>query len=219
MISSLTGNTFHSLSDHPYIYFLAQTSSQSISRRNSSLPTLPAMDDIDLSKLRHNIHETLLPLQQLISQADTDATVSLLTNNIRECMLQSRIIYQRPRSHRRRNWWWSATLCSLRSRLRNLNKLANILKTPESISACTLLKTECQREIRKTKSISWKRFCTEELNNDPFAALKKLTSSSTKRKIISSITCPDGNITFDPSQILSTLSSAFFQMTLQLIMM
>ena len=177
------------------------------------------MDDIDLSKLRHNIHETLLPLQQLISQADTDATVSLLTNNIRECMLQSRINYQRPRSHRRRNRWWSATLCSLRSRLRNWNKLAYVLKTPESISACTLLKTEYQREIRKAKSISWKRFCTEELN-DPFAALKKLISSTTKRKIISSLTCPDGNITFDPSQILSTFFEyLFFQMTLQLIMM
>ena len=200
---------FNSLSDHPYIFFrIHHTLDRSILRQPSLLG-LPSMADVDIQRLKRNLREALSPVQATYTTPqEIDASINQLTRTIRESVLNSRVCH--PRGPRPRNLWWSASLCSLRSQLRKLTKSAGILGTPASILACSQLKCEYQRAIREAKSRSWKRFCTENLNNNPFLAVRKLMSSTTRRCNISSITCPDNSITTDPARMLSTLASAFF---------
>ena len=45
---------------------------------------------------------------------------------------------------------------------------------PETTNIVQQLNAKYQHEMRKAKAIAWKHFCTEEFNEDPYKAIKKL---------------------------------------------
>jgi len=193
---------FHSLSDHPYIYFTIA------GHHHPSRPIqllIPNIEYVDLGQVSRNLQNSLQPLPNLSSIEAVDASVLHLTTCIRQSLLFGRL----PRNYqRRRNLWWTASLCSLRTRLRRAFKMAGLTRSTKSLHHCAVLKAEYQREIRKAKAASWKRFCTEALNADPFSALRQVSRTNSCPPSIFSMKSPNGSSTTDVSEILSILAEA-----------
>ena len=79
--------------------------------------------------------------------------------------------------------------------------MTGLIRSAESLHHSAVLKAEYQREIRRAKAVSWKRFCTEALNADPFSALRQVSRASSYPPSIFSMKIPSGGSTSDVSQI------------------
>ena len=192
---------FPSLSDHPFIFF-----SIDLPHPARRPPRLPTLSEVDTTALNHNINCFLLPPASLNSCPEVDLAIDHFSSSISQALLMSRYthITSRPRTY-----WWSHSLCALRSKLRAAIKELGRCPILSNLQSVKTLKRIYQREIRLSKNAAWARFFSEEFNKNPFKAINKLKSVNKKLCDIPSIRLRDGSITSDPTNILSTLASAF----------
>ena len=158
-----------SLSYHYYIYFTLNITPKRRKRDPARLPTL--------ENIETNVAEKYLKLnlaskngKQLNSTEEIDDEVNKLTNTIRDALLTS-ITPSKPIN--KKSVWWTKELCGLRHQLRKLQKTSR--KTVFQREIFNKQKSLYQRELTQAKSHSWKQFCKDEFEADPFKALRKIT--------------------------------------------
>ena len=105
--------------------------------------------------------------------------------------------------------WWNLELYQMRQLLRSARKNSRQLGDPRAISLTKLRKAQYQREIRRAKAKSWKEFCSVDLNEDPFKAMKKI-AGKLRGVSLHEIRDADGQLTNSEPRILATLAEKFF---------
>ena len=75
--------------------------------------------------------------------------------------------------------WWSKELWTLRDQLRKAYQQKTNFPSSDSLNKYAAVKSNYQRFLRRSKSESFKNFCSTELNDDIFKSLKKLANIST----------------------------------------
>ena len=104
--------------------------------------------------------------------------------------------------------WWSKELWTLRDQLRKAYQQKTNFPSSDSLNKYAAVKSNYQRFLRKSKSESFKNFCSTELNDDIFKSLKKLANISTA-SCPSAIRVQGATIT-EPFSILSEFGKSFF---------
>lgn len=104
--------------------------------------------------------------------------------------------------------WWNKTLWYARALLRDAYNVKRQNPTDLNVLRYTELKSKYQRLLRRSKDESWKEFCSSDLNDDLFGALKKLAIPSNIQ--IPSALKVDNVILQDPKSILSEFGKSFF---------
>jgi len=101
---------FSSFSRHLFIFFSIDLLPSA--RRSSSLPIL---SEIDVCALNRNLNSSLLPPSFCNYYSEVDFAIDHLSSSISQALLMSKYsnITTRPRTY-----WWSHSLCTLRSKLR-----------------------------------------------------------------------------------------------------
>ena len=64
--------------------------------------------------------------------------------------------------------WWSKELWTLRDQLRKAYQQKTNFPSSDSLNKYAAVKSNYQRFLRKSKSESFKKFCSTELNDDIF---------------------------------------------------
>ena len=193
-----------SLSDHPFIFFSIDVTP---SKKINSPDWMPPLLQIDVLKMKAMLHSMLPPVVTLTNIQEIDTATNNLTDCIRRC---AKSCFIRPTfSLKKKNYWWSNFLCSLRSKLRKSQGQLRKNPTCENENIFKADKAKYQREIRAAKFNSWKLFCEKDLSNDPFKAVKKLNLAQRPRHEISKLRIANEDISSTP-EILKAFAEAFF---------
>ena len=194
-----------SLSDHHYIYFSVNLHP---SYKKSTRLTLPKPDAIDVQLGNTLLKDRLQPPITLNTEDEIEQAIANLTSSLSTAIKDAAKPKEHTQLHRKMPWW-NKDLYRIRQELRKALKLAETTNDPLDLENAASLKTQYQREIRKAKAFSWKKFCTEEINTDPFKAIKKLNHP--KRQLcIPELRTADGRTTTSDSEILNLLAETFF---------
>ena len=146
---------------------------------------------------------------QVHSKEQIETAVEKLTNALRSSINGSSKLPARLPTGKRTPWW-TRELYNLRQQLRQIRRQSHHNPEAETTNIVQQLKAKYQREMRKAKAIAWKRFCTEEFNEDPYKAIKKATGKLQTQKEISMIRTAEGQLTTSETEILTTLAETFF---------
>ena len=177
-------------------------------RKKHIRPKLPDIDNInttvckDLLRRKLGFPRTLTSPHQI--DVDVETMTTALQSSIKDSTLHSTTAPLRTKAP-----WWNHDLYRLRQKLRAARKRLRERADLEDHVLENRLKAQYQREIRKAKATSWKTFCNEELNEDPFKALKKITGKL-RGANISELRTTDGQQTLSEPIILATLATKFF---------
>lgn len=142
-----------SLSDHFYIYFSMDMNPK---RRYFGRPRLPRISDINTEAAKQKITSLSQLHSPMDSTNDIDEAIQNLTSAI-QLSLKSSIVNQDYTQLKHKSPWWKKNLWSLRFKLREAQKMSRI--SEEMNQEFRKVKAIYQKEIRKAKSASWKRFC------------------------------------------------------------
>jgi hypothetical protein len=105
--------------------------------------------------------------------------------------------------------WWSKELWALRHRLREAYKVKTAIPSPENSASFKSIKTTYQRELRKSKSRSWKEFCSNNLNGNLFDELNKIAQPKVSHGLPQCLEV-NGVTLNEPSSILNQFAMHFF---------
>ena len=195
-----------SFSDHHYIYFVANLEPRKKKPTNHALPKLSNTDAILGKQL---LIDQLDVATQLHSKEQIESAVENLTNVLRSSINGSFVPPARLPT-RKRTPWWTRELYNLRQQLRKSRRQLYQNSGTVTTDMVQQLKAAYQREMRKAKASAWKRFCTEEFNEDPYKAVKKAAGKLQTEKEVSMIRTPEGQLTTSATEILTALAETFF---------
>lgn len=169
---------------------------------------LPEVSNIDLPLCRSLLASHLGLPKVLQTRDEIDAAVRNLTEALRTSIKESNFPPPR-RAFPKRAPWWNRTLYQLRYKLRSAQKNARYDSSIAATEELKQIKSEYQLEIRKSRSAAWKRFCSDEFNDDPYKAVKKATRKQ-KPHDVCFLRTPGGQALTTESEILATLATSFF---------
>ena len=166
---------------------------------------LPRLENIDINITRQLVKSSLETFElntPMMTPEDIDKRIKYITDVITKSIKRSKI---QAETIKKKSPWWSRELCALRHQLRKAQKISNT--STSHLEQFKKLKTTYQKEIRGAKFKAWKTFCTEELEADPFKAIRKGTRKPSKPILSMKV---DGVITTEEPSILKCLSDTFF---------
>jgi hypothetical protein len=194
-----------SLSDHPFIGFDLALQPRKTSRIQKRLPKL---DSIDV-RLFVTLLSSLLPVKTpLLSLQDVDVAIEGLTIAIQNAATNKAV--KLPCPPFKRVYWWTEDLSKARSKFRKAQKISKKQPLPKTHEETGELKRRYKSLIRKTRTESFKTFCTQESGTDLFQSLRKLSGTQQSFRNISYLKNRLGHLTNDDNEILSAFTETFF---------
>ena len=203
-----------SLSDHPFILFSVNSSrSTPLSAQFPSLARkFPRLCGCSTETFLPALSESLTRFPVLdhsptLSATEVDSYLENLLDLICSCAKKSKTSSHASNAPGKMPWW-SKELWTLRDQLRKAYQHKTKFPSSDSLNKYAAVKSNYQRFLRQSKSESFKKFCSTELNDDIFKSLKKLANISTAA-CPSAIRTQDATIT-EPYSILSEFGKSFF---------
>ena len=205
---------YPSLSDHPYISFsvnLPATCSR-LSHQDKPQHKFPRLDTCVSETYLNLLYDSLADFPLIEPSPDLippqiDIYLSELMALLRACATGSKS-HPHPSHAPSKMPWWNKTLWDARALLRDAYNVKRQNPTNLNVLRYTELKSKYQRLLRRSKDESWKEFCSSDLNDDLFGALKKLAIPSNIQ--IPSALKVDNVILQDPKSILAEFGKSFF---------
>lgn len=188
-----------SMSDHNHIYFdlLGSSSSQKVTFRNPRVTDWGAFRD----KLKVNLEDVpkTIKTKESLNIAVTAISIGLIKAYEDSCPIKTM-------STKRAVPWWNSKLEKLRSKTRKLfNKAKRTLDWEAYREALTVY----NKEIRKSKRETWKKFC-EDVNSTPQCARIHKFLAKDKPNQIGLLRHPSGAYTANEKETLNLLVSTHF---------
>ena len=195
-----------SLSDQFYIYFTVNFKPQ---YKNYNRRALPKIDDVDTHLAIKTISSILTPAKEMTNATEIDDAIQHLTAAISTALNISKLPHK---PIKKKTPWWNHYLCGLRHQLWQAQKKSRI--NTENERDFREIKAHYQKEIRKAKSESWKRFCKDEFESDPFKAIQRVNGRCRRLQNIASLRTGNNELILDEAIILRTLADNFFPICL-----
>jgi hypothetical protein len=206
-----------SLSDHPFISFniqVPQCGRPSDCRRPVRPRTPPPPSFCDLDRFYEILPEKIakLPSTEVISKISSPIVLDSLIADLICTLKETAYISKKPRptfSSPGIMPWWSSELQILKSNFRKASEEKRKNNNDVNVERYRIAKQVYQRELRNAEKKSWKDLCSNELNSDLFAGLKKIAKTVQPPGPPSSIV-HDGVTYTEPLDILKAFSAGFF---------
>ena len=191
-------NTKRILSDHRMVEFnLKHTNIKPIAYRS-----IKDTDWIKFNKILSSYLQKINHIPTEPNRDELDDVVDKLTSAIQKAYhLSCPLKYKRGST---KPTWWTADLSFRRKNLRYLHKKAKNKNTDSTWKSYREGKKEFQKILRKSKTSSWRNFCTNINTISASAKLSKILKFK-RIKTLGSIARPDGTYTTNPAESLNTL--------------
>ncbi len=207
-----------SLSDHRFILFSLQIRNEDSPPNNyrapKRFPRLSACQtDTFISSLEQRLENfPAIDHSYPVSTKVIDDYISDLTGTLLTCATNSKLP-PHPAFAKGKMPWWNEELWSLRYHMQRSYQAKCDFPSVENIETYTNMKSKYQKRLLERKVESWKAFCTNNSNGDPFGALKRITETTVSHSPPPLIKI-DGAISCDSLLTLKAFSSSFFPKSL-----
>jgi len=202
-----------SLSDHPYIMFRATNSRPSHVPKRAPSNSFPNPSRCDIDNFKELLKRELefLPVShasELTSTDSIDNYLDLLVDRVRRCAVGSKnrdeVALAPPKMP-----WWTTELWLMRRSLWDAYRAKSEHPTPENLAAYRSRRAAYQKELRVSKTRSWKEFCSRNLGGDIFNELDKIANPRASHGLPASLVV--GGVQYScPEGVLRQFSNHFF---------
>ncbi|XP_045022990.1 LOW QUALITY PROTEIN: uncharacterized protein LOC123466999 [Daphnia magna] len=220
-----------SMSDHPYIIFgVTLTAHQQRNKSNRTRRRLvPPADQIDQMKFLEAVKGTTDPPLEsneatsiskrvtttTIQRKNFEEEVEKLTTEIQQAANHSRTRNVKKTSQPAAKPFWNEKLYDLRKKCRAAyrrwgrakEKCETATFTATYRTAYQKLSAEFKRCLKEEKKLTWRKFCTENLNKDMFAAIRAISTKQHKTGSLTALMTADGKIESDPGKLTRMMAS------------
>lgn len=172
----------------------------------------PPMSTIDTETFKKIIGEKLEKSQLMERGLRTAEELEKNAKELTELFIAAAMESRKKKPERtKRNLapWWTPKLEEMQAKGIQICREMPRLPTQESRLKHKEHKAEYQREVRKAKATSFKEFCTTNMNQDLYTALKSISGEESSRTEPGEVRV-NGHTTTDPINIMEAFADRFF---------